>query len=61
MLGQYVSLASDYGIQSVVYYSLYDDLKYGGDGNYGLLKDDGVSKKASYTSIKDFIKSHPMD
>ncbi|BBI31798.1 S-layer homology domain-containing protein [Cohnella abietis] len=61
MLAQFVSLASAYHIQSVAQYSLYDDLKYGGDGNYGLLKDDGISQKVSYDAIKRFIKSHPMD
>jgi hypothetical protein len=60
MLGQYVALAKEYGIQSVVQYSLYDDKKYGGDGNYGLIKDDGITKKAGYRTMKSFIESNPM-
>lgn len=60
MLGQYASVAKEYDLRSVMVYSFYDDAAYGGDGNYGLLKDDGVTKKPAYSRLKEFIRTHPM-
>jgi hypothetical protein len=59
-LAGYVANAQAYGIQSVVLYELYDDLKFGGDGNYGLIKDDGTTRKPSFEAIRKFIEANRM-
>lgn len=59
MMAQFVALASTYDIESVQTYELYDD-PVGGEGNYGLLKNDGVTPKAAYAAYKSFVAAHPM-
>ncbi|SAL02681.1 glycosyl hydrolase [Caballeronia ptereochthonis] len=56
----FVSLAKTYDIQNVTLYELYDDERYGGDGNYGVIQDDGKTRKARFETVRDFIKAHPM-
>lgn len=59
MLGDFVRLAAKYNIQSTELYQLYDDASIGGDGNYGLVQDNGTTKKASYAKVKSFIAANP--
>jgi hypothetical protein len=59
-LAGYVANAQKYDIQSVAMYELYDDQIYGGDGNYGVITHDGVTHKARYDVVKQFIATHPM-
>ena len=59
MMAQFVALASTYGIESIQEYELYDD-PVGGEGPYGLLKNDGVTPKAAYSAFKNFVATHPM-
>ncbi|WP_309835440.1 lipopolysaccharide biosynthesis protein [Caballeronia sp. LZ065] len=59
MMAQFVALASTYDIESIQTYELYDD-PVGGEGNYGLLKNDGVTPKAAYAAYKNFVATHPM-
>ncbi|MCG1042714.1 glycoside hydrolase family protein [Mycetohabitans sp. B8] len=59
-LGGLVQYAKKYNIQNVTLYELLDDEAYGGDGNYGLLADDGVVRKHRYDVIKRFIATHAM-
>ncbi|MDR5822783.1 glycosyl hydrolase [Caballeronia sp. LZ043] len=59
MMAQFVALASTYDIESIQTYELYDD-PVGGEGNYGLLKNDGVTPKAAYSAYKNFVATHPM-
>nr|WP_232470802.1 lipopolysaccharide biosynthesis protein [Caballeronia hypogeia] len=58
MMGEFVAVASKYNIQAIQTYELYDD-PAGGEGAYGLLKNDGVTKKASYTAFKNFVAANP--
>ncbi|WXK35104.1 lipopolysaccharide biosynthesis protein (plasmid) [Mycetohabitans rhizoxinica] len=59
-LGGLVQYAKKYNIQNVTLYELLDDEAYGGDGNYGLLGDDGVVRKHRYDVVKRFIAAHAM-
>lgn len=59
-LAGYVANAKTYGIQSVVLYELYDDLRYGGDGNYGLINDDGKTRKPLFETVRNFIAKNQM-
>jgi hypothetical protein len=59
-LAGYVANAKKYDIQGVVMYELYDDQIYGGDGNYGVIKQDGVTRKLRYDVVKSFIRTHAM-
>jgi Glycosyl hydrolase catalytic core len=59
-LAGYVANARKYGIQAVFMYELYDDQAYGGDGDYGLFRDDGLTRKPRFDIVKSFIKTHPM-
>jgi hypothetical protein len=56
----FVSVAKTYGIQNATLYELYDDQRYGGDGNYGVIKDDGETRKPRFDVVRDFIKANPM-
>lgn len=56
----FVSLAKTYNIQNVTLYELYDDERFGGDGNYGVIHDDGKTRKARFDTVRDFIKANPM-
>ncbi|SAL24890.1 hypothetical protein AWB71_01354 [Caballeronia peredens] len=58
MMAQFVSVASKYNIQAIQTYELYDD-PAGGEGAYGLLKNDGKTPKAAYTAFKNFVASNP--
>jgi hypothetical protein len=58
-MSAYNSIAKQYNVQSISLYELYDDLIYGGDGNYGLVSSDGLTKKVNYSQIKNFIASNP--
>jgi hypothetical protein len=59
MMAQFVALASTYDIESIQSYELYDD-PVGGEGNYGLLQNDGVTPKAAYAAFRNFVAAHPM-
>jgi Glycosyl hydrolase catalytic core len=61
MLAEYQADASQYNIQSVDIYELYDDASNGGDGNYGLFTDTGTTQRAAYAAVKTFIAAHPMN
>lgn len=56
----FVSLAKTYNVQNVTLYELYDDQRYGGDGNYGVIGDDGKTRKPRFNTVRDFIKANPM-
>lgn len=56
----FVSIASKYNVQNVTLYELYDDQRYGGDGNYGVIQDDGTTRKGRFNAVRDFIKANPM-
>jgi hypothetical protein len=59
MLGEYYSVAAQYGVQSVFLYELFDDGIYGSDGNYGLIQANAVTLKPGFTSVQSFIAAHP--
>ncbi|SAK59113.1 hypothetical protein AWB77_01939 [Caballeronia fortuita] len=59
MMAQFVALASTYDIESIQSYELYDD-PVGGEGAFGLLKNDGFTQKPAYTAYKNFVAAHPM-
>jgi hypothetical protein len=59
-LAGFVANASAYDIQNVDLYSLYDDSANGGDGDYGLIENNAVTKKERYVTIAHFIATHPM-
>jgi hypothetical protein len=58
MMAAFVSLAAQYDVQAIQVYQLYDDAD-GGEGDYGLLKNDGKTQKPVYTTFRDFIAAHP--
>ncbi|SAK40470.1 hypothetical protein AWB75_00208 [Caballeronia catudaia] len=58
MMAQFVSVASQYNVQAIQVYQLYDDPS-GGEGSYGLLKNDGKTQKAAYTAFRNFVASNP--
>ena len=58
MMAQFVSVAAQYGIEAIQVYQLYDD-PTGGEGNYGLLKNDGKTQKAAYAAFKSFVAANP--
>lgn len=57
MLGALLVIAP-YDIESLQGYELYDDLP-GGEGDYGLLLDDGKTPKPQYAAVKNFIAANP--
>ncbi|SAK64219.1 hypothetical protein AWB83_02670 [Caballeronia ptereochthonis] len=59
MMAQFVALASTYDIESIQSYELYDDPP-GGEGAYGLIKNDGLTPKPAYTAYKNFVAANPM-
>ncbi|GJH13388.1 hypothetical protein CBA19CS11_31140 [Caballeronia novacaledonica] len=59
MMAQFVALASTYDIESIQSYELYDD-PIGGEGAFGLLKNDGFTQKPAYAAYKSFVAAHPM-
>ncbi|WP_250517477.1 hypothetical protein [Caballeronia sp. INDeC2] len=59
MMAQFVALASTYGIESIQSYELYDD-PVGGEGAFGLLRNDGSTQKPAYAAYKSFVATHPM-
>jgi len=56
----FTSVAKKYNIQNVTLYELYDDQRYGGDGDYGLIRDDGKTRKPRFEAVREFIKANPM-
>jgi hypothetical protein len=56
----FVQVARQYNVQNVTMYELYDDQRYGGDGNYGVIQDDGRTRKDRFNMVRDFIKANPM-
>jgi hypothetical protein len=56
----FVSVASRYDVQNVTLYELYDDQRYGGDGNYGVIQDDGATRKSRFDAVRNFIRANPM-
>ncbi len=58
MMAQFVSVATKYNIQAIQTYELYDD-PAGGEGAYGLIKNDGKTVKAAYTAFKNFVTANP--
>jgi hypothetical protein len=59
-LAGFVKAAKTYDIQNVTLYELYDDQRFGGDGNYGVIHDDGQTRKPRFDVVRDFIKANPM-
>jgi hypothetical protein len=55
MMSQYWGLASQYNIQSIQGYELYDD----SEGAYGLLQADGKTQKPAYSAYRSFVQNHP--
>lgn len=58
MMSEFTTIASQYNIQSIQMYELYDDVA-GGEGAYGLIKNDGKTQKANYALFKQFVATHP--
>jgi hypothetical protein len=58
MMAQFVAVASKYDLQAIQAYQLYDDPD-GGEGAYGLLKNDGKTQKASFAAYKSFVANNP--
>ncbi|SAL19332.1 hypothetical protein AWB73_01175 [Caballeronia turbans] len=58
MMAEFVAVASKYNIQAIQTYELYDD-PAGGEGAYGLLKNDGKTQKAAYAAFKNFVAANP--
>ncbi len=58
MMGRLLSIAPQYNIQSIQVYELYDDPPTG-QGPYGIMLNDGVTKKPVYTALKNFIAANP--
>lgn len=57
-LPQYYRLRETYGIARVMIYELFDVL-IAGNSDYGLVQQDGVTKKPAYAAVKNFIAAHP--
>ncbi|MFM0522556.1 MULTISPECIES: glycoside hydrolase family protein [Caballeronia] len=58
MMGALLAIAPQYNIQSLQVYELYDDPPTG-QGPYGIMLNDGVTKKPTYTAVKNFIATNP--
>ncbi|MDR5821518.1 glycosyl hydrolase [Caballeronia sp. LZ043] len=58
MMAQFAAVASKYNLQAIQAYQLYDDPD-GGEGAYGLLKNDGKTQKASYSAYQRFVANNP--
>jgi hypothetical protein len=58
MMSAFLQLAPTYNIQSIQVYQLYDD-PVGGEGNYGLIQNDGKTNKAAYAAFKNFVLANP--
>ena len=56
MMAQFVSVASQYNIQSIQGFELYDD----SEGNYGMVEGDGTTAKPAYWAYKTFVQNNPM-
>jgi hypothetical protein len=52
-LTEYKAAKDKYNIQSIMMYAVIDD-------NFGLIKNDGVTKTAAYTTFKNFVQSNPV-
>ncbi|CCD38511.1 hypothetical protein BKIR_c30_0217 [Candidatus Paraburkholderia kirkii UZHbot1] len=59
MMAEFVALASTYDIELIQNYELYDD-PLGGEGAYGLRKNDGITQKRAYTAFKSFVAANAM-
>jgi hypothetical protein len=59
MLGGFTANAARYGVQCTIVYELFDDAQSGGDGNYGLIQFDAVTKKPSFSALQSFIAANP--
>ena len=60
LMDKWYTRASTYNIVHVAFYDLYDDTNLGGNGFFGLVAKDGVTKKPRYSQVKSFIESHPI-
>ncbi|BAO89707.1 putative uncharacterized protein [Caballeronia cordobensis] len=58
MMGALLAIAPQYNIQSLQVYQLYDDPPTG-EGPYGIMLNDGLTKKPVYTAVKNFITANP--
>jgi len=58
MMGALLAIAPQYNIQSLQVYELYDDPPTG-QGPYGIMLNDGVTKKPTYAAVKNFIATNP--
>jgi hypothetical protein len=56
-MSQFAQLKSQYNIQCIMLYELFDMPT---DSGYGLITGDGVTKKPAYSAVKNFIASHPV-
>lgn len=52
----FVGAAAQYKVENVSWYDLFDDLS----GNYGLIHNDGTTRKPAYDAYKSFIAANPM-
>lgn len=52
-LTQYKAAKDKYNLQSIMMYAVIDD-------SFGLVKNDGVTKTAAYTTFKNFVKANPV-
>jgi len=59
MLAGFAANAARYGVQCTIMYELFDDGQAGGDGNYGLIQFDAVTKKPSFSALQSFITANP--
>ncbi|SAK77513.1 hypothetical protein AWB80_04645 [Caballeronia pedi] len=58
MMGALLAIAPQYNIQSLQVYELYDDPPTG-QGPYGIMLNDGVTKKPTYAAVKNFVAANP--
>jgi len=59
MLGGFAANAAQYGVACTMMYELFDDSQAGGDGNYGLIQYDSVTKKPAFSALQSFISANP--
>jgi hypothetical protein len=58
MLNALLSIAPQYGIQSLQVYELYDDPPTG-QGPYGIMLNDGTTHKPDYAALENFVAANP--
>ncbi|SAK99576.1 hypothetical protein AWB78_05805 [Caballeronia calidae] len=58
MMGALLAIAPQYNIQSLQVYELYDDPPTG-QGPYGIMLNDGQTKKPVYTAVRNFVATNP--